>query len=240
MAIKHQQIDEPQYMLKGFRIPLLNTYFQEPYISPQNAKQQMSSRSNHQPFFESPTTKAVATSREFYRFEPLKVEKSQKNKVIEERSLSPIKPKIFEDNKLKGLLNIVSDRNKQIHLKQYDFNVCGSTSNTKKIKFNFKKINIKIPSKIQFSKDDPENNKKFLINTLRKNSVIQNQVDIQRPVRSKSDIERVRSKSNLKQISPSKDQLIEEQQKKKTVRFNELVEIRMFDRIKSHLIKQIM
>lgn len=67
----------------------------------------MSSRSNHQPFFESPTTKAIATSREFHRFEPLKVEKIQKNKLIEERSLSPIKPKFLEDNKLKGLLNIV-------------------------------------------------------------------------------------------------------------------------------------
>lgn len=72
----------------------------------------MSSRSNHQPFFESPTIKAISTSREFYRFEPLKVEKIQKNKLLEERSLSPIKSKFFEDNKLKGLLNIVSDRNK--------------------------------------------------------------------------------------------------------------------------------
>ncbi|CAD8059062.1 unnamed protein product [Paramecium sonneborni] len=239
MAIKHYQNDEPLYMLKGFKIPLLNTYFQEPYLSPQNVKQQLSSRSNNQQQFESPTIKAITTNREFFRFEPFKVENTQKNKLIEERSLSPIRPKFLEENKLKGLLNIVSDRNKLIHQKQYDFPIGGSASNTKKIKFNFKKINIKIPQKIQTFREDLEGNKKFLINTLRKNSVIHNQVDIQRPLRSKSDIERVRSKSNLKQVSCNKDQLIDEQQKKKTVRFNELVEIKIFDRIKSHLIKQI-
>ncbi|CAD8047712.1 unnamed protein product [Paramecium primaurelia] len=239
MSIKHQQIDEPLYILKGFKIPLLNTYFQEPYLSPINVKQQLSSRCNNQPFFESSSTKANATSREFFRFESQKVDKTQQNKQLYEKSLSPNKPKFLEDNKLKGLLNIVSDRNKQIHLKKYDFPIGGSTTNTKKIKFNFKKINIKIPQKIQFSKEDLENNKKFLINTLRKNSVIQNQVDIERPVRSKSDFEKARSKSNLKQVSPYKDLLIEEQQKKKTVRFNELVEIKMFDRIKSHLMKQL-
>ncbi|CAD8136853.1 unnamed protein product [Paramecium octaurelia] len=240
MSIKHQQIDEPLYILKGFKIPLLNTYFQEPYLSPINVKQQLSSRTNNQPFFESSTTKANATSREFYRFEPLKVDKTQSNKQLQEKSPSPNKLKFLEDNKLKGLLNIVSDRNKQIHLKQYDFPVGGSTTNnTKKIKFNFKKINIKMPQKIQFSKEDLENNKKFLINTLRKSSVIQNQEDIQRPVRSKSDFEKARSKSNLKQVSPYKDRLIEEQYKKKTVRFNELVEIKMFERIKSHLMKQL-
>ncbi|CAD8056065.1 unnamed protein product [Paramecium sonneborni] len=238
MAIKHYQNDEPLYMLKGFKIPILNTYIQEPYLSPQNVKQQLSSRSNQQQQFESTITKAITTSREF-RFEPLKVEKIQKNKLLEERSLSPIKPKFLEDNKLKGLLNIVQDRNKLISQKLLDIPISGSASNTKKIKFNFKKINMKIPQKIQISREDPESNKKFLINTLRKNSVIHNQVDIQRPLRSKSDIERVRSKSNLKQVSPYKDQQIDEQQKKKTVRFNELVEIRIIDRIKSHLIKQI-
>ena len=40
---------------------------------------------------------------------------------------------------------MVSDRNKLIHQKQYEFPIGGSTSNTKKIKFNFKKINIKLP-----------------------------------------------------------------------------------------------